>query len=360
MVNFEYKPASLQLLFGENGSGKSTIFEVLEKMRDFVIWAFPVNQVFPSDALTAWESRHEQTFELEIDGNGGKYAYSLVVGHHEPGRGSSVKKEELRFDAIPLYRFDGRDTHLFCDDGTPGPVFPQDASRSSLALVPELPNNQHLCWFRRRMAMIYVFAIHPSGMEDATATEQLGPDRELKGLASWYRHLTQDSPERMGTLFDSLRDVIDGFRWLKLTSEGEGARVLRAGFECEDRSQDEGRQYALRLSELSDGHRSLIALFITLHFVVRPDVTICIDEPDNFVALRELQPWVTELSDRVEEERAQCLLISHHPELIDLLAVRHGARFVRSAGGPVRIKPVEWSQNDGLRLSEIVARGWEE
>ena len=360
MVNFEYKPTSLQLLFGENGSGKSTVFEVLERMRDFVIWAFPVERVFPSDTLTAWESRHEQTLELEIEGNGGKYGYSLIVGHHEPGRGSSVKKEELRFDGMPLYRFDGRDTHLFCDDGSPGPVFPQDPSRSGIALLPERGDNRRLLWFRSRMAKVYVFSLYPSGMEDTTLREQLVPDRQMKAFASWYRHLTQDSPERMVTLFSSLRDVIDGFRWLKLTSEGEGARVLRVGFECEDREQEAGRQYPLRFRELSDGQRCLIALFALLHCAVRPDYTICIDEPDNFVALRELQPWVTELSDRVEEERAQCLLISHHPELIDLLAVKHGTRFVRSGDGPVRIKPVEWSQDDGLRLSEIVARGWEE
>ncbi len=360
MVNFEHSPASLQLVFGENGSGKSTVFEILGHLRDLVVRGAPVEQVLPRNTLTAWQSRREQAFELDIKGNGGGYTYSLRVEHHEWQGKNRIVREELRFDGMPLYRFDGQDAHLYRDDASAGPVFPQDWSRSGVALVPERHDNQRLCWFRQRMAAIYVLAIDPLRMDDATSAEQQTPDAGVRNFASWYRHLTQDSPERMGSLFESLREVIDGFTWVKLTQEGEAGRVLRVGFECSDVGQGEEGEYDLKLSQLSDGHRSLIALFTILHCAVRPDVTICIDEPDNFVALRELQPWVTELSDRVEEERAQCLLISHHPELIDLLAVRHGARFVRSAGGPVRIKPVEWSQGDGLRLSEIVARGWEE
>ena len=360
MVNFEYKPTSLQLVFGKNGSGTSTMFEVLGCLRNVVVRGTPIEQVLPRDTLTAWQSRREQAFELDIKGNGGTYTYSLCVEHHERQNKNRITREELRFDGRPLYHFDGQDAHLYRDDASVGPVFPQDWSRSGVALAPERHDNQRLCWFRQRIAAIYILAIDPLRMDDASSAEQQAPDRGLRNFASWYRHLTQDSPERMGPLFESLREVIDAFTWVKLTREGEAGRVLRVGFESSDEGQGEGREYDLKLSQLSDGQRCLIALFALLHCAVRPDVTICIDEPDNFVALRELQPWVTELSDRIEEERAQCLLISHHPELIDLLAVKHGARFVRSGDGPVRIKPVEWSQDDGLRLSEIVARGWEE
>src|SRR5258708_7316198 len=47
-------------------------------------------------------------------------------------------------------------------------------------------------------------------------------------------------------------------------------------------------------------------LFAVLHGAVGGDATVCIDEPDNYVALRELQPWLTLLRDRVEDEGGQC------------------------------------------------------
>jgi len=360
LVNFEYKPARLQLLFGENGTGKSTVFEVLERLRDFLCWGISAEQAFPAGALTAWQSRPEQRFELEIEGNGGRYCYVLLVEHIPPQNRIRVKQEELRFERNTLYYFDGEDGHLFADDGTPGPVFPQHPSKSGVASIPEREHNQRLTWFRGRVGMIYVLAIDPFRMQDVSFVENRAPDRSLGNFASWYRHLAQDSPETMRPLFDSLERVIDEFVQLKLTSEGETARVLRVVMKRDDGQENELKEYNLVFNQLSHGHRCLVALFTILHCAVRPDMTICIDEPDNFIALRELQPWLTELCDRVEEKSSQCLLISHHPELIDLLAVRHGVRFIRPGSGPVRIKPFEWSETGAIRPSELVARGWDD
>ena len=61
-----------------------------------------------------------------------------------------------------------------------------------------------------------------------------------------------------------------------------------------------------------------------LHFMVRENVTFCIDEPDNFVALEEIQPWLLGVQDRVNDLGAQVLIASHHPELLNQLAPRSG------------------------------------
>ena len=60
--------------------------------------------------------------------------------------------------------------------------------------------------------------------------------------------------------------------------------------------------------------------------------------------LAEIQPWVTQLQDRVQERSGQCLLISHHPELINYLAARHGLVVFRDESGPARAKPFEWTE----------------
>ena len=215
-----------------------------------------------------------------------------------------------------------------------------------------------MIWFRQRINRVYYLSINPFNLEEASIVENPVPNLGLRSLASWYRHLTQECPEKMGDLFESLRDVIDGFAGLKLTSEGEMTRILRIIFKRRSDREIGSKQFSLRLSEVSEGQRCLIALFIILHCAVRKDVTLCIDEPDNFIALREIQPWVTRLCDHIERESGQCLLISHHPELIVLLAVKHGIRFTRTSLRPVRLKPIDWSQAEGLSPSEIVARGW--
>ena len=50
---------------------------------------------------------------------------------HKPKSAKSrIAKEELRLDQTLLYQFDGKDAHLYRDDGSAGPVFPLDSSRS--------------------------------------------------------------------------------------------------------------------------------------------------------------------------------------------------------------------------------------
>jgi predicted ATPase len=360
LVNFEYRPAALQLLFGANGSGKSTVFEVFMALRQFVRWGERAATAFPTQSLTAWQTRSEQTFELDLQQNGETYAYKVVIEHNRALGSSRVILEELRFANNPLYVFDGQNAHLFKDDFSPGPEFPQDSSQSGVALVPERPEYQRLPWFRYALGRVWVLAIDPNRMDVASLGEKGAPDPGLTNFASWYRHLTQDSPEKMGPLFESLREVIDGFAGLRLGAVGETARVLTVSLKHREDQDPQVRPFELVLNQMSPGERCLIALFTILQCAVRAEMTICIDEPDNFIALREIQPWLEGLRERVEQENSQCLLISHHPELIDRLAVKHGVLFTRAEQGPVRTKPFEWSEADAVRPSEIVARGWEE
>lgn len=359
MVNFEYRPEPLQLVFGSNGTGKSTVFKILANLRDFVTGGAATEQLFPIDTLTAWQSRDVQTFELEIEGNGGLYHYSLVVEHQRTERKSRVTNEQLRFDNKHVYLFDGSEAHLYRDDFSESHNFPVDSSQSGITRIPELADNRILCWFRARLGLIYVFAVDPFRMLSYSEREATSPDQQLANFVSWYRHLAQNSPEKMGTVFESLSHVLDGFQSLTLASVGETARMMYVRFKPGSDDSRKTSEFVIPFHELSEGQRCLIVLHVVLHFAIRENVTVCIDEPDNFIALREMQPWLGELCDRVEDEQGQCLLISHHPEFIDKLAVKHGVCFTRDDAGPVRVKPFEWSKDDGISASETVARGWE-
>jgi predicted ATPase len=198
-------------------------------------------------------------------------------------------------------------------------------------------------------------------MEHQSETEVEKPDRHLNKLASWLRHLSQESPSMVAGLRDCLREgAVEGFQDFRLERAGETSRVLKFDFDFSGDSATKSTNcFTLSFSQLSEGQRCLVALFTMLHAVVGPDTTLCVDEPDNFVALREIQPWLTRLSDQVHDENCQCLLVSHHPELIDYLAADHGLQFFREDAGPIRTKRFEWTEEDAVRASEIVARGWE-
>ncbi len=149
-----------------------------------------------------------------------------------------------------------------------------------------------------------------------------------------------------------------GFKHFKFEAVGEKHRLLKAVFSTE--GGNGLTEY--RFSELSDGQRMLIALYTLLYAVQGDELRespLLLDEPENFLALPEIQPWLTSLYMLCQENKTQALLISHHPEFINyLLAAPVTTWFERESNRPTRIKPVTRGAEDGLPVSELVARGW--
>jgi len=78
-------------------------------------------------------------------------------------------------------------------------------------------------------------------------------------------------------------------------------------------SPDSGK-LNLSFGALSDGQKMLIGLYTLLFFstLQKQGFSLFIDEPDNFVALREIQPWLSRLVDECGDSIEQAVLISHH------------------------------------------------
>ncbi len=356
-TNFEWKPGSLSLLLGDNGTGKSTILDVLETLRDFVTTPSPSTAAFPAHTLTAWDKRREQTFELGILRNEGQYTYRLVIEHAEDRTKNRIKLEQLSGEGVLLYRFEDGIAHLYRDDGTEGPVFPFDWSRSALGTIPERQDNTRLTWFRNYLERVLILSPAPMHMGGHTEGEIWRPDRRLGDFASWLKHLSNDMAFG-ARLTEKLQPILDGFAGMRFKPTGDMAWELRFTFDYAETEQRKG--FDVPFGRLSDGQRCLTALYTALLWLGESaSATLLWDEPSNFVSLREIQPWLLDVQDVVDEQGQQCMFISHHPELINTLAGEHGAYFYRESSGPVRVKGFEWEPED-MSPAEIVARGWEE
>jgi ATPase subunit of ABC transporter with duplicated ATPase domains len=160
--------------------------------------------------------------------------------------------------------------------------------------------------------------------------------------------LTLERPEVVEALRHELEEIIDGFEAIRFAGASGDPRELRVM--CTRGAGGTPRTYELSLEDLSDGQRCLLVLYTMLHAARSSPSVLCFDEPDNFVALREIQPWLIKLGDAVESGGGQALLISHHPEVIDYLAADSAFLFERPRGDLVRVRR--------LKASELLARGW--
>ena len=358
-VNFECRFDSLHLLMGQNGSGKTTVFNLLEALRNVIVDGEPTIRAFPFHTFTAWELGDKQHFELDLLGNGGVYGYRLELKFDRKRSTNFIQYEELRFGDKLLYLVDNEEIRIYRDDSEDCVSFPFEASRSALSSIPEhLENNKLLLWFRRRMERVHVFSPDPLRMAAESHAERERPDRRLHELVSWIRHLSLEAPDVFARISDALKQgVLEDLSQTSLRKAGANTRLLTFDFRAGNEPQ--GRKYSLEFDQLSDGQRNLVALFTILYGAIEADSTVCIDEPDNYIALREIQPWLKELTDRVEDCGGQCFLISHHPELINDLAELNGLNFCRDDLGAARAKPFQYSSEIGILPAEVVARGWE-
>src|SRR5208283_5326676 len=86
LVNFEFKPTNKQLMIGRNGTGKTTVCDVLAALRDIAVRDLPLEGFLGGKTRTRWQNVAEQRFELDVKGNGGEYRYTLVVDDSDARR----------------------------------------------------------------------------------------------------------------------------------------------------------------------------------------------------------------------------------------------------------------------------------
>ena len=357
LVNFEFRPLATQLLMGRNGAGKSTVFEVLELIRDFAVRGATCEDCWLGPTRTRWQNLPDQRFELDVRGTSGMYTYELVVDESGRPLVPRVKKERLLLDGKPLYLFENGIVHLHNDRFEDRSQFEVVPRRSFLAEIESRPDNTKLMWFKSWLDRLLCVQVDPKRMQFKAEKEAIYPSHDLSNFAEWYRHLRQDNSAATDELRSSLQDVIVGFEGLDLKGPPSDTKVLQVAI----RTGSEGRTKpeAYGFNELSDGQRALVGLYTLLHCALADNSMLCIDEPDNFVALREIQPWLSSLLDRAQENGSQILLVSHHPELLNELATRNGIIIERLDAGATRVRQFAPPSDSTLTPAEIVARGWE-
>jgi AAA15 family ATPase/GTPase len=352
-VNFEFRPASRQLILGGNGSGKSSFMDALLLLRRFAIDGDTAAGEAIVGQQTRWLNKSTQKFQIEATLDGQSYIYRLDLEPTDHDR-ARVKYESVQLAGKTLFTFKDSEVDLYDDNFESKSYYEANPHRSMLAVLTPRSDNVKLSRFQLWFSELFGFRINPFAMGARAENEIDFPDTDLTNIANWYRHLVQTDPKANTKFLASLRACLDGFDFLQLSAAGENVRVLRAEFETEG---DRRSNYSF--AELSEGQRCLISLYMILSFVVANGKTVLIDEPENFISLREIQPWLMAASDVIQDTGGQLLLVSHHPELINQWAPDFGVRFVRENGGPARIERFQGDPDGDLSPAELVARGWE-
>ncbi len=351
--NFELKPDRINLLFGVNGSGKSSFVDVFDRIIELIAGGRDVSDLFPETDLTRWDSRAEQRFELDIEIDGQTFTYRTILERRPTGGEMALRAERVTCDRRILFRYEDGEVHLHRNDGGEGTHFPFRDNRSFIAGIEERPETVDLMSFVNRLRSLRTYKLDPTRMGSVSPWEQQTLRKDGGNFASWYRHLAQERTGDLVQLFEWIAEALPDFHALTLPGAGKQGRTRDLSVVMRANGQ---KSYEVDFDTISDGQRALVVLYALLIDIRANPQMVFLDEPENYVGLSELRPWLQFLDDALGDA-GQLFLISHHPEVIDFLAPENSVLFTRPGGGPVRVKSADFDRESGLKASEQIVRG---
>ncbi|TRW92888.1 AAA family ATPase [Candidatus Methylobacter oryzae] len=349
LVNFEINfDKDISLFLGANGSGKSTVFEVLTKLRRVIIDEEKIENVFNKYHITRWLDESERKnvnihFELDIEIGESIYKYKLVLWHLYVISDDIMMSEESLYhnNKMLIESKDGKTSVISFKENE---ELLLDITRSGI--------NRYLSFYAKEflqyLRTLLVVRINPYEMASSISKANAEVKTDFSNYAEWFSHLNEKNRRGVSEFEKAMRDIIPGFDYFRIDQAGQ-AKVLQVDFE-------NNGIITYYFNELSEGQKVLIALYSVIYCAPESSL-ICIDEPENFLALPEIQPWLNALREQCRERNMQVLLISHHPSLINFLAAGSGYWFSRQ-DNHTRIEKITEQDNDGLSLAQLIEIGW--
>ena len=360
LVAFKAKFDSFGVLCGPNGAGKSSVFDALGLIRNLATGDCYLGGEGERDVrqleFTNWlkGSSQESTiqeFELGVTAEGHSFEYVIHIEQKANFEKPRIVKEMAACDGRSLFERDPEGVRFEKADGTQT-GFPLDWRQAALASIQPRGNLREIAILQEGIAKLLILRPNPRGMERESKSDSKRPNLYLSNLTSWYRSLSQDLDWTVA-LRDLLQEVWPDFRSFKLEDVGLNTKALQLRFESSN-GPDAG---VLFFHQLSDGEKALIGLYMLRATLTTGAAhTVLIDEPDNYVGLPELQPWVLSLRELLDDEH-QAIIISHHPEILSSAGEDFGRYLWRdNHTSPTRIGPLKTPE--GLSPGEAIARGW--
>ena len=269
-----------------------------------------------------------------------------------------IESEELGRNGVQIYFAGQHQQTLTTNDG--GKVqYPSAGQRSLLADLTETDGFEAVATFLTHLRDVWILRLAPWSATAMTKREDDWLARDGANFASWLRGIQLAEPDSGRAALPRLRASARRLSRARVRrlAEREGAcRPLR-------RSGKRSCRRAVRA-----GVRCAVAWPAASHDALC-SASLCGEQGQ-----RALDRRARQLSDaprgpavaagaRPSRQRARRARprISHHPEVIDYLAANAAYLVHRPSGGPTKVRPVQLAgaSSEGLKLWEIVARGWD-
>ena len=302
--NFELRLDKLpcSMIIGANGSGKSTIAEVLSCLSAIGRGVSDINGILPKYAKSALKTAQDSgiiTLEIEVGDANRVWVYS--IGVKPDGDRYRVMTEKLTCGEVVLLDR----SKLMLLDNVVAMAFVADGQQSVTTIRD--------C--RIMLASIYVLRPVPQEMSSVVTTKDSYPLRaDASNFASWLPRIMASDNNAYAAFRRYLKCVLADFVNIQLMNTTVEGRVLVVAFNTGTAAP--GEVFTIGFDCLSDGEKcqfvaaSLIALNVHVS-----NLTVFWDEPDNYITTSEVAYLLPALCNSFQK-RGQLIVSSHSREAI--------------------------------------------
>lgn len=346
------------LLVGSNGSGKSSLLEVLESLRSMARGRNRANEMVRRRAVSALEaSEADETpplirFEIESELPGGSVArYSLGLELPPGFREYRVADESLTAGECDVFRRTLADVTFTRSPGSVA-TFAVDWHQVALPVIGTPGRDHPLEAFRRELSRLVILRPAPGTMSGEGSEGVSVPEPDCRDFGAWFRETTMLRPAVYAPFLAFLRNTMPDLVAVQNTPAGRETRTLEFVFQSPG-----GRTFALPFEELSDGEKSLSVAAMVCGIAEAGDSTVFAwDEPDSHIALGEVQHLIAGIRKRLGN--SQLIATSHHPETIRAFSSENTLLvYRRSHSDPSRVRSVSELIGPERDLAEALERG---
>ncbi len=318
LENFELKLESMPsvLLIGKNGSGKTAVGLALEILQKIGRGTNSVADLVKPKDFSRGRADVPMRFEIEVIVGAEVYVYVVAFELPSGGKELRVLEEKFEVDGEPVYHRQGEQTHLVMRHVASAMVrdatqagFPIDRRLVALPIVQQrVGRGDPLGAFKQWLARAVVLRPIPGLILGGANGETLEPDSRVTNFGEWFSGVLTPTPAAYSKIDEYLKQVMPDFQQVFRQDE-VGGYLLRF-------SNEQGKM-SVPFADLSDGEKCFMicALLVAANQTYGP--LFCFwDEPDNYLALDEVQHFVIALRSEFQKSEGQFIATSHNPEAI--------------------------------------------
>jgi predicted ATPase len=312
-INQRIEFSETMLIKGRNGTGKTTLIELVRRLKRFIInndSTGYVSQLFTAEDVPRWLSAdYGQVLthiELKVQTDDGEYAYKLKIQLSQRDGKVRIYSEQLAMNNETIYISDISEdnAHVRTDDGRDF-IYGFDWHHSGLLTTSRVSKRVRL-FLDEMEHRIHAFILEPDTiLTDESQSESLA----FTGynFSRWYSKMLTQDIESASDVLKSYREFLPNCKRAFLDNNNE--------FTIEETGADR-RVFDIRFSELSTGQKKL-CIYYAIFKLFPENSTFILDEFENHLSPNELQPLYDMLQTQQDERNVQVILVSHHDKTIN-------------------------------------------